>query len=343
MTAIERAVAPLDVGRTGIYRALSAGLGPAFTGLVASRERRVALVGATAVVGSLALTLGAPLTMLVWAPLVLGVPHLLADVRYLVVRPGLHRRGVLALAAGAPLAVVGAVGDAWIGLLAAVGAVLVARASGMRRGVAVAVLGLLALLAARLPGPSELVLLHLHNLVAGVAWWVWRPGRTRAQGAVALGALAGWVLLATGALDGFVSRGGPFVAGLDTSGLAAEVAPWVSLSGYHLLLAWIYAQSLHYGAWLRLVPEDDRPRRTPRPFRATARVLVAELGPWVLGGAIVAWAVVFGWGLLDPLAARAAYLRGALFHGHLEIAALALAWVERRRPGESAPAAVGAP
>ena len=36
-------------------------------------------------------------------PIVLGVPHLVADIPYLVVQPGLHRRGALLAAVGFPL------------------------------------------------------------------------------------------------------------------------------------------------------------------------------------------------------------------------------------------------
>jgi hypothetical protein len=104
--------------------------------------------------------------------------------------------------------------------------------------------------------------------------------------------------------------------------------------GPRLLLAFVYAQAVHYGAWLRLVPEDDRARRTPRPFRASARALVADLGAPLVGIAVLAWIGLFAWGLGDPAAARAGYLTGAVFHGHLEIAALTLAFLEGRRPGE---------
>ncbi len=45
-------------------------------------------VGVGLVVLSLVLTLGAPFTLLLWSPVLLGVPHVGADLYYLVVKPG---------------------------------------------------------------------------------------------------------------------------------------------------------------------------------------------------------------------------------------------------------------
>src|SRR5262245_32161342 len=86
--AIETALAPADALRRAALRRL----GPRLRPLIADRERRVAV---TAVVAILVALLGAslfPLWLLALGPVILGVPHLVADARYLVMRPGLHRR-----------------------------------------------------------------------------------------------------------------------------------------------------------------------------------------------------------------------------------------------------------
>ena len=49
-------------------------------------------------VASLAATVIAPLWLLLLAPIVLGVPHVVADLRWLVLRPGVERRVLLAIA-----------------------------------------------------------------------------------------------------------------------------------------------------------------------------------------------------------------------------------------------------
>ena len=79
---------------------------------------------------------------------------------------------------------------------------------------------------------------------------------------------------------------------------------------------------------LRLIPEDDRPQQTPRTFAASARALHAELGLLLL---IVATTFILGiaiWAAFDLAHARFSYLRMALFHGYLELAAASFLFVE---------------
>src|SRR6187402_3262273 len=59
---------------------------PSLRSAVRSRARRVELIAAGSIAVALVATLLAPALMFLWAPLVLGIPHLVADVRYLVVR-----------------------------------------------------------------------------------------------------------------------------------------------------------------------------------------------------------------------------------------------------------------
>jgi hypothetical protein len=101
--------------------------------------------------------------------------------------------------------------------------------------------------------------------------------------------------------------------------------------GVRIVLSFCFAQSVHYGVWLRLVPEEDRPRVTPRTFAASFRALHADVGTRTLvlfATLAVALAV---WATIDLVGARLGYIRFAAFHGELELAALALFWAERRR------------
>ncbi len=94
-----------------------------------------------------------------------------------------------------------------------------------------------------------------------------------------------------------------------------------------------FGRSVHYAIWLRLVPDEDRERSMPRTFRASWRALAVDLGPWLAITAIVAVTAVGSWALFDVRAARAGYLRGVAFHGHLELVVLAFALVRgRMRP-----------
>ena len=82
-----------------------------------------------ALVGSLTL----PLWILAVGPLVLGVPHLLADVRYLVARKGLQRSRRLVIGVGLPLLVCGLGGGMPAGLCAMLGALRLGEGDTFRK------------------------------------------------------------------------------------------------------------------------------------------------------------------------------------------------------------------
>src|SRR5580704_2483847 len=99
-TSAEALFVPLDRVRRAALQIAARAWRP----LVVDRETRVAVVGTASVVAAFAATALAPVWLLLLGPIVLGVPHVVADVRYLVARPGLHRRRALWVLAGAPLA-----------------------------------------------------------------------------------------------------------------------------------------------------------------------------------------------------------------------------------------------
>lgn len=327
--AIEGLLRPLDRLRAVGLRLVAR----AWPAPIASRELRVAVGGALAVSASLALALGAPLWLLTLGPLVLGVPHLLSDLRYLVARPGLHRRpGFMALVA-TPVVLTLLWPRLPLGLLSVAGAVLLARASRTAR--ALWGLAALGLAGAALAGGFlvEVAFAHAHNLVALVLWWRLRsrrPGRQRLTLLLALGGAL--VLVAAG--DRLVVRLGtlaPPAPGLDAGTLAATLAP-LSDPGLSLrvLLLFAFAQSVHYAVWLRLVPDDARPRPGMRPLASSYRALAADCGRALPLGALALALSLGAVALADLETARTAYLRLAIFHGPLELAVVALARLERR-------------
>jgi len=87
---------------------------------------------------------------------------------------------------------------------------------------------------------------------------------------------------------------------------------------------------VHYVIWLRLVPEDDRSRVSPRTFRSSYRVLAGELGTPLLALAGLAALALAVWASVDLHAARDGYLALAGFHVVLELAAAALIFIEGR-------------
>ncbi len=331
MSAVETLLAPADALRARLYRLLAPWAGPLF----ADRARRVAWIGAIQVMLAFLLTLGAPLWMLALGPILLGVPHLVSDARYLVVRPGLHRRTVLALLCGAPLLATGLGAGPAVGLLAVLPAILGARGSWTRKGPMLAVWVGLSALALGFGTLFQLAFAHLHNVVAvALWWWAWRDRHARAW-AVPLLAAAGTVALLSGAAEPVLTALGSWTAPWTGTSFTQQVktlapdAPPVLAP--RLVLAFAFLQSMHYGIWLRLIPEDDRPRAAPRPWRATWRALVEDFGVAPLLIFVALALGIAAWAVVDLTQARLGYLRLAVFHGYLELAVGALWIIEGRR------------
>lgn len=312
---------PLDVARAGLLRLL----GRPGRVLLSDRTARVATYAAVGLLGSLLFACFAPVWAFALGPVVLGVPHLLADVRYLVVRPGLHRRAPLVVSVAAPLAIGMFVESAAIGLCAGFGAIAFARAPLHRRAALLAAWALVVLLSATWNREALLVVVHLHNFAA-VALFVAAFARSRRVGlAVALVSLAMAAALGGGALDGVLVRftshaTGPATAA-DFSFMMDTLAPIADpVLALRLTTLFVFMQGVHYVLWLRVIPDETRERPGIRSFASSLRALERDLGKGVL--------VVFALGALAVAAratasleaARMLYLRGASFHAWLEIA-----------------------
>lgn len=324
---LDRALVPLDRLRRALYRVAVPWLGP----WIRSREVRAALNACSVVITSFVLALLLPLVLLALGPLLLGVPHLLADVRYLVVRPGLHRRsGALAIAALLVLSSIFV--DLRIGLLAAVGMPLLATSSWTRRTLAaLPMVGVLALLLAD-RWTTTVVIAHLHNVVAAVIWLVLAfalhpstpHGRLARWGPTGLFVLGGGLLL-SGTVDASLG----WWLGPSLQQHLAELAPGLDpVIGTRWVVCFAYAQAVHYGLWLRVVPEEGRRRPAPRSWRASLEALRRDFGDPALAVVGTLFVALAAWGSLDLVAARAGYLRLALFHGPLELGVLALVLAE---------------
>lgn len=332
MSTVEALLAPADALRARMYRLVAPWAGPLF----AARERRVAWLGMAGVTFSLLLTLSVPLWSLALGPVLLGVPHLVSDVRYLVVRPGLHHRTALAVLGGLPLLATCLGAGPEVGLLSIVPATLGARGPGWRKALVLSGWALLTALALGFRAGFQLVLLHGHNVLAvALWWWAWRSRHSRAWG-VPLLAAAGTVALLLGVAEPVLSALGAWTAPATGTSFGEFVETLAPLEGHpvlalRLVLVFAFLQSVHYSVWLRLVPEEDRPRAAPRPWRATWRALVEDFGqPLLVSFLLLALAVAVA-GLVDLPRARLGYLQLAVFHGYLELAVAALWLVEGRR------------
>jgi hypothetical protein len=286
---------------------------------------------------SLALSLRAPFVLLTWGPLLLGVPHLVSDVRYMVARQGLMRRP-LWCAAVVPCLVGCMVQPArgW-GAAAIAMSVLLARGSVLRR-LSAAVGCALVWYGARSLGPrSDVLFAHAHNLVALACWAAWARGsRLQLLPALAVSGVGCWLILSGGA-DGLLLRaavlsGGRFL--VDAGSVVATLSPVDHpLWALRWAVCFAFLQSVHYGVWLRSLPDEDRARQGLRSFQSSYRALAADLAPWVLlVSAALACALCITAIAAEAAVARNAYLRLAFFHGPLELAVIVLLWIEARPP-----------
>lgn len=183
--------------------------------------------------------------------------------------------------------------------------------------------------------PCLFALLHAHNLVALGWWWALRPRAPRSA-LVPLLALVGAMALLLGAADPVLTAVGGWTAPGSAGSFgefAESLAPFAGPTfAPRWVLAFAFLQSVHYGTWLRLVPEDARPRPAPRSFRHSWQALEADVGrPLLLACAGLSLAVA-AWGAWDLAAARGGYLRLAAFHGYLELAAAGWFFARGERP-----------
>jgi hypothetical protein len=324
---------PLDAARAGLLRIVA----PRARGAVVSRDARVAIVGTSSLVLALVATCVRPLWVLALGPLIWGVPHLVADVRYLVARRALHKRH--AAIAAAIVCSVGLASRLGVraGLAAAAVAALASRASMARRvAIALACAALLAV-AQRDPWKADVFFAQAHNLIAIVIWLAWRRRAALYSSALPLAAFAaGASVIALAPLSSWLASVGgadaPWTR-LTLAGLGATLSLWSDPTvTLRLVLFFAFAQSAHYIVWLRLVPEEDRPRSAPRSFGQSLRALRGDVGGlalWLALAAIALLAVV-AIGLRDVAGARDVYLGIAYFHGYLELIAVALLGAESR-------------
>lgn len=321
-------LAPLDSVRSHVLRAL----GPVGARWYRSRSLRIATTGTLSAALALALVAYAPFALAILGPLLLGVPHVLADVRYLVVRPRLYASVPSFLTV-----VVGSLGAAYFGVRATCASIVVlallhlARPRRALLPLALGVLASRACLAA--PYEADQLFAHAHHVISLLIFVTFWRSAGSARWLVAGVAITAALAIASGALDSTLR------ASFSSTQLPVDAKRWVRSVAlgtrgdlaFRVAAVFLFAQSFHYALWLRLVPDAERERRAPRGFRSSLRAARADLGGATL---VVATCVVLGllgWALSDALGARNNYLFFASFHGHLELLA-ALAWSLRSSP-----------
>lgn len=326
-------VAPLDDVRSALLRALGGWVRP----FVVDPVRRIQWLGSIGLAIAFGLAVAQPGLLLALGPIVLGVPHLVADVRYLVLRPGLHRRAFFSSLVLLPCALAFVRPMLEVVAIALLGAALAARGAWWRRGGLVALAAGVAIVGGATDRRGEIVFAHLHNAIA-FAWLLLGFARSQGESKRLLVPLALAAGLAVVIAMGLV----PTSASGDPTSLARfGLAPWMLRSSLspvedpvladRFVALFAFGQAAHYAVWLRFVPELARGRKAPRSFRSSLDALRLDLGtPFFV--VALALALLFPALAFSDLAfARDAYLRLALFHGPLELAALGIYFAEEGR------------
>jgi hypothetical protein len=317
----------LDLARGRVLGTV--GRWPAAQALARRRGVRLCVVACASMAAAFAGVALVPLVMLAVAPVVLGVPHVAADVRYLVVRRAtLPRRAWAPLAVAAMCTAAAALGELQLMVACGLGGVALAAALAdgrpARRAAVTAAAAFVLAVAVAAPRTAALVMAQGHNFVAvALALWLVRD-KMRLPWLPALLFAAGVAAIAAGALDAplgaALARGG--VGALFATSVAPQAAP--SAVVVRCIGIFAFAQAVHYGAWLRLVPDGERAGERPIGYRRSLALLRADFGR--------ATALVIILSIALPLAAcfalasvRGAYFTLASFHGYLELAFVAAA------------------
>ncbi len=329
MDAADRVFAPLDAVRRLWLRAL----GRFAPHLLSNRGARIAVLGTFSIALTLSLSVARPIMMVALGPLLFGVPHLVSDVRYLVAKPRLHRRWAFWGFVALPLAMASIPSARIVAPLSWIGGCLVARCSRTMRGVALVMATVAAAVYIAGGAMSEFVFAHAHNFVAALlVLVVFTRSRTHALVPIAvfilfsialLGGVFDQTLLSKGALTG--------ITGGATLYDAVRHYARYSIPGpaaLRLVALFVFAQGVHYLLWLRVIPDESRERPGIRSFGSSFRALQRDTGLVFLCVAGALWALFALWGWFAAEDARLAYLHLASFHGHLEIAFLAIALLE---------------
>ncbi|HUQ42310.1 MAG TPA: hypothetical protein VM052_07395 [Candidatus Limnocylindrales bacterium] len=313
-------------------------------GRACMRDRGVRLPLLALAHGGVALVLAtvAPMWTLLIGPLFLGVPHLVADLRYLVIERPHALRTAQIVAIAIPLVLLTIAGVLFPasglvltvpGIAAVAGAVAFAGGGRGARAIALVALAGIAVPLCREAPMALLVLAHAHNAIAIALWLALSTSRRAAlRGIAAVVLLAGAALIASGALDAIPVVLGAWITpagGFDPESVGESLA-LPGLGASRSLMLYAYAQAVHYAVWLRLVPGERSATDAPVSFRRGAGGLRAALGAPVFVIAIVVAVALPLAGFFRAAEARHLYLEIAGFHAWLELAVgahLALAFV----------------
>ena len=304
-------------------------------------RHRLVLLELTMILLAAGLALRAPLVSLWIGSALFGVPHVIAGARAVAIKRRCSRVTLVCTALGLllGLAQIFGAGDRAMRGLVVLMAIAIASeivAARARPWVAIGALAAVAVGAATavvFPAPAVVVLAHVHGLGALAFFTICARGRRLPTWPLLLGAGALTAAALFGLLDGAMASALYAPRGAARSIVAEAIGSAFAGTGgagfRRALFLYAFGQSLHFGVWLRLMPEVDRPWSTPKTFRRALHDFEGDFGRWAQPLLLVA---VIGIALLlvggGP--AREAYFALTYCHVGLEAAALARAGLRAR-------------
>ena len=306
---------PLDRSRRFFLHRFRRFLSP----LMSNRSLRVCLAACFAIPLILIFSWNLPLWQLLLGPILLGIPHLIGDIRYLVIHKGLHKLSWFWWGVVIPFAMYMLNPQPIFAMLGVCVAAYHSQRTNRGLVLSLAFGGLY--LSYIEPYLFVFSLLHAHNIIALWLWWTWRKNRKFWESIpLLLCAISVVCLCFIGPASWAFSFAPPE---LPHSYFIQNIAP-IQLHSYaqELILSYAFLQSVHYLVWLRLIPEDARPQDAPRSFHKSMKYLQRDFGTLILYGSLFSMLLLGFWTVYSPKEARMGYLTIISFHGFLELAFL---------------------
>jgi hypothetical protein len=317
------------------------------------RSKRLMFLFLLAGVMNLTLAAFFPLWVLVIGPVIYGVPHVLASIRYTHASHSSEASSgarffnfvTLILASVAIFRILTDLGylpfsaraTDWPELLSLiatfVGAAVIYRKRPLTILVGGTLVAFVVFLSWSLPIWTAGVLLLAHNLIAFVYWILAAKSPSDRKTAVIATAIFSFVsgLILFGMFDRIWPVLDPQLsltwAGLDYEYLGESILPWTKSyhAWFNAVVAYAFGQSMHYFVWLKAIPEQNYEHQTPPSFRRSFELLRQDFGgKFLMGFLLVALAIPAVWLFAQYPAARMVYFAVASYHGYLEIAGLCL-------------------
>jgi hypothetical protein len=344
--ALDRLIDPLDaLRRAAIACALRV---PGGRELLRDRDRRLLVHSCLGVAVAFTMAVFVPGFAYVVGPAVLGVPHVVSELRFLFARRAVPRVLAVLLVGGAALLLALRVAEilaprfaayapvelsvGWgLGLAGAIVGGVVARRPARALLVGVPTAAVLVVAAAH-PSLARLVFAHAHNVITIAVWVLIFRRRARFALPALLLLAAGALWLASGASFAHLDVTSPFVRHfLDEVLMAWPRGMVTQATAVGLGLVFVFLQGVHYAAWLAWIPQEDVRGEGTTTFRMSLRALARDLGAPALAIATALSVAVIAASFASVHRTRGLYLSLATFHGYLEVAALTYAIVRGRR------------